>query len=326
MNDLSKLGIAILTIMSIVTALGAQVNHFGWVHADYGYGKDRYGDANGGDRLGVTQLALGIKSVRDNLTLIGLIGANALSGPGSTGAIGLQDAFIVWDKIGGSQFGISVGVQPLLFGLKPNGYPGDRSLIPSLEYGGAGGMAIAQQAGPSIVMNYAVAEGSTLFLGLFDHSSTNLAGTEGSSLFTNVFAQAKFTKLGVEGLYGVVGFESRYVGGAVDGSKPVFDAGLGIKVNQIDVSAEVISLDKGMSGTAGNELYVIAEITYDASPESKIYFDWGKAKEMDVQTIRAGTAYNFTRNLTGHLEYSMDRMPSPFSNISSFDARLSLNY
>lgn len=315
-----------LLIAAMALPAHAQVSHFGWVRADYGVGANRYGKAYGSDRLGVSQVALGIKSEHDNVTLIGVVGTSLFSNDNTPAQIGVKDAFLIWKEVGGSSFTLSVGAQPFLFGLKPNGYPGDRSLQPSLEYGQAGAFAVAQQAGLSVLVNHPLGNTGKVTFGLFDHLSKNADDTEGSTLFKNAFAQVRFDRLGVGGLYGVAGFETRYVGGTVDANKPIFTVGAGLQKRTFDISFELVRLDKSISATSDNDQYLIAELTLLPSETSKLYLDFAKAQELDARTLRAGIVRQVRKNLAAHVEVSSDKVLGSSSNVQSVDFRLTVTY
>ena len=310
MNRITCIGIA-LTLGSMAHADMA-LKHFGWLNADYGYSTDLYADSNGSDQLGAAQLALGTKATLDNVSLIGVIGADAMSNGGSqTGDhIRIRDAFIDWDKIGGTGLGASFGAQPFLFGLKASGYPGDRSIRPGIEFGGAGAVAVSRQAGPSVKLRYNAMDKATFTVGAFDNSGNNRVGAVtpgyGSGIVDNQFADLSFHDLGVAGAYGFVGFERAYVGGSVDESKPLFDGGLGYKQAFFDLSAEFIFLDPDFAGTADTENYLVAELTVMPVSKLSVYADYARADQLEAQTVRAGVTYQSHDILAWTLEYSMD--------------------
>ena len=191
----------------------------GWMQIDYGVGSDRYGDRKGDDVLGVSQYAA-VTQVQfdENISFVGVVGGTVLSN-GANEDFEIRDAFMVWDNfLDVEGLTIKAGAQPILFGLKPNGYPGDRSLQSSVEYGANGLFAVSQQAGPAIVVskNIEIIDidlAGTISVGTFDHDTENDTMTDGSSLTDNLFAQIKIDQLVLEGLYAVAGIESRYVRG-----------------------------------------------------------------------------------------------------------------
>ncbi len=300
----NTVGLFLLSATFALTQAEVAIKHFGWANVDYGYASNAvYSDSNGNDRLGTAQLALGVKATQDNLTFVGVIGSDALSFGGSSGTIGIKDAFIDWSKICGTGFGASFGAQPFLFGLKSNGYPGDRSLMPSVEFGVEGTMGVSHQAGPSIKLRYDIMDKATVTLGLFD---TDKTGKAGSSVINNQFVDIIFHDAGIPGLYGFAGYEMAYVDGTVDESKPIMDGGLGFKMPLFDVSGEYIRMAKEWAGTADDESYIVAELTVNPLTNLSLYGDYSMADQKDVSTIRTGVTYKSHEALTWILEYSMD--------------------
>lgn len=303
----------------------------GWIWAEYGAG-DRYSDADGEDSLGISEGALLGTWKYENVQAVLLLGGRNLTGDGSDGDFGIKDAFIIWDKIGGGALGLSAGVQPLFFGLKPNGFPGDRSLQPSLEFGGAGGFAVSQQAGPSVILHLDAGKRARLSGGAFDTSSTTaayfaqtgLGSIDGSTIEKNYFVQLEFGSK-ESGFYGVLGYEERYVGGAVDSSKPIVDVGLGFKGAALDLSVEVIQLDRTLTLTPDDEVYTIAELTITPNDRLGLLLDYAEAEEAQVETLRAGLTYRLQEPLLFHLEFSEDDFGDG-NTVDSVDVRLEFNF
>ena len=305
----------------------------GWIRADYGNG-DRYADADGEDNLGVSQAALLGKWTYENLEAILLLGGTNLTADSTDGDgdVGIKDAFIVWREIGGSGLTLSAGAQPLLFGLKPNGFPGDRSLQPSLEYGGAGGFAVAQQAGPSVILSYAAGDRVTLRGGLFDTSSstaayfeaTGLGGIDGSSVSKNYFAQLELQSGDEQGVYFALGYEGRYVGDEIDSTEPILDLGVGFKNKWFDLSVEYVQLDRNITRTLDDEAYGIAELTLMPTDRLQLYFDYAEAEERALETLRAGLRYQISKPLNFKFEYSEDELGN--GSIDGVDVRLELTF
>jgi hypothetical protein len=294
-------------LAAAIAQAGAEVavKPFGFANVQYGVGNDPvFKDSSGNDALGTSKLALGTKVTSDNLTFVGVIGAAASTFAGLTDVIAIRDAFIDWSHIGGTGLGASFGAQPLLFGLKSSGFPGDHSLRPSVEFGGAGGMAVSQQAGPSVKLRYEMMEKLIVTLGAFDNGAM---GKTGSSPANNHFIDLTFHDLGVTGLYGFAGFERAY-SAPDDESKPVIDGGLGFKLKMFDVSGEYIMMDKALTGTADDESYIVAELTVMPMEALSLYGDYSMASELEVSTIRAGVTYQSHPVLTWVLEYSTDLM------------------
>lgn len=306
----------------------------GWIWAEYGRG-DRYPESQGEDRLGFSEAALRAKYRNQNFEAVLLLGGVFFTGddPGNID-FNVQDAFVVWHEIGGGRFSLRAGAQPLLFGLKPEGFPGDRSLQPSLEYGGAGGFAVSQQAGPSIVLSYDLGDIGEFTAGAFDTSAstadyfrrTGLGGIEGSSLEKNYFGQLRIDRLGVDGLYGVVGWEQRYVGDSVNSSEPIFDVGLGYGNDFFDLSLELIDLDETITGTADSDTYTIAELTITPNEDLTLWADFGQSDESDLETIRVGVKVQILQPAAVHFEYSQDKLGAGSDDVHSFDVRLALNF
>ena len=299
-----KMVIALVGSLVAMTQAEVATKHFGWINVDYGQGNAPvYSDSMGNDALGTAQMALGTKATVDNLTFVGVIGSDAMSFGGAGGKIGIADAFIDWSKIGGSGFGASFGAQAFLFGLKANGFPGDRSIQAGVEFGGAGGKKVSQQAGPSIKLRYEIMDKATATVGLFD---TDVKGKAGSSIMNNQFVDITFHDLGVTGIYGFAGYERVYVGGLDDESKPIIDGGLGFKMAMFDISGEYIMMDKAWAGTKDDESYIVTELTITPMPALSIYADYSMADQIEASTIRAGVTFKSHEALTWMLEYSTD--------------------
>lgn len=122
----------------------------GFARVDYGVG-NRFGDAAGDDQFGISKMALVTETRWEDFSFVGVLGATILADqPVDTE---LKDIFVTWRNLFGSKASLRAGAEPLLFGLKPAGYPGDRSLVPSIEFGGAGAFAVSNQAGTSLVFD-----------------------------------------------------------------------------------------------------------------------------------------------------------------------------
>lgn len=190
------------------------VNVNGFIRADYGNG-DRYRESQGEDILGSSRSALAITSKYENIKGVFVIGAESLTidnGTQDDNAALMQDAFVVFENLF-NNFTLKAGAQPLLFGLKPNGYAFDHSLVESIEYGAAGAFAVSNQAGPSVITNFMFSEQVSLDLGVFDldTAGTSAFDRDGSAITDNGFIQMRFKDLFDLGIYGVAGIESRYV-------------------------------------------------------------------------------------------------------------------
>jgi hypothetical protein len=296
-----------------------KLSNFGFLRADYGVGHDRYGAAGGFDTLGVGKFALGTKAMHDNVSATLVMGASVTTASATANPSGvytadpiiqIRDAYITAEKIGGSSIGLRVGAQPLLFGLKSEGFPGDRSLQPSLEFGGANNkFNYANQAGPALKV-WDDFGGVTATVGLFDSA--------GSAITRNFFGQLKATKLGVDGLYANAGYES--VGG-----KSVFAVGAGYGNNMFDISAEFASIDLTLSQTTANEGLLIAELTVKPTSALSVYGDFGNASQASNKTIRVGAMYQFSKPVMAQAEYSIDDM-NVGTDPTSWDFRLAYNF
>jgi hypothetical protein len=303
----------------------------GFVRGDYGSG-DRYPDSRGEDQLGVSKAAFAVTAQHEDIKGVFVVGTERLTDGGASndGDVDIKDAFIV---IGGDKpqgFSFSIGAQALLFGLKPNGYPGDRSLQPSIEFGGAGAFAVSNQAGPSVIGNYRFGPNLVLRFGAFDldtDNTTNLPANDGSKLTDNLFAQLRVDRLFNTGLYATAGAESLYVGGAVNDSKAIAAAGVGFKTGPFDASIELTQLDEGIVSALDDEQYLVAELTYDPDPKWSIYTDWAQAKELDADTLRIGAHHQYTDHVTFSAEYSKDTLDfTGASDVDSVDFRITLSY
>lgn len=308
----------------------------GWIRAQYGNG-DRFPEEDGEDDLGVQQAALLGKWTYKNLEAILLIGGTNLTSDDNDddGDIRIRDAFIVWKEIGGSGLRLTAGVQPLFFGLKSNGFPGDRSLQPSIEFGGAGGFAVSQQAGPSVLLHYDVNDVFTISGGFFDTSSstaayfeqTGLGDIDGSSLDSNYILQAKLSPhRGDTGFYFFAGLEGRYIGDEIDDTKAIVDLGFGYRARRFDISIEAVQLDEEFTRSADDEVYTIAELTLYPSERVSLYFDYAMADEAEIETLRAGLQYKIASPLTFTVEYSDDDLGPGFDSVSSGDVRLEFSF
>lgn len=304
----------------------------GFIRADYGNG-DRYSQARGEDRLGVSKAALGITATYEDIQGVFVAGTERLTDGNSDndGNIDIKDAYIVVGAGKETGFSFSAGAQALLFGLKPNGYPGDRSLQPSIEYGGAGAFAVSQQAGPSIIGNYKFSPKLSLRFGAFDLDADNATGiappTDGSELTDNLFVLARGEDLIIPGLYAAAGVESIYVGGAINDSQMIFSAGVGYKLGIFGASLEFVQLDGEIVGVTDNEQYVVAEFTVLPNSEWTVYADYSMADELDADTLRVGASYQLRKYLGLSFEYSQDSFDrTGATDVDSVDVRLTFTY
>ena len=302
----------------------------GFIRGEYGVG-DRYPEARGEDRLGISKAALAADVRYEGIQGVFVIGTERLTdgNPDNDGNVDIKDAFIV---IGGQKergFSASIGAQALLFGLKPNGYPGDRSLQPSIEFGGAGAFAVSNQAGPSLIGTYKFSPAVSVRFGAFDLDSDNGTGlfppTDGSSLGDNLFVLVRANDLLMPGLYAAAGLESIYVGGAVNDSKSIATVGVGFKQGLIDASVELMQLDAEIVGATDDERYVVAELALLPNDQWTVYFDWADASESEANTLRVGAHYQLMRHLILSAEYSKDEFDvTGATDVDSADVRLAV--
>jgi hypothetical protein len=339
-----------------VSDIPVTVGFSGFIRADYGSG-NRYPKSDGEDRLGISKSFLVLTADTEDVRAILDFGASALTdtdvNPNDDGRVGIKDAFIIVGAGHPTGFSFSAGAQPLLFGLKPNGYPGDSSLTPNIDYGAAGGFAVSQQAGPSIIGNYKFTPDESLRFGAFDLVANNAlngytTATNGSKLKDNLFLLWRGNNLFATGLYATAGAERLYVGTAngrvVDDSKPIFSAGVGFKQGIVDVSVEYIHLDKNIVNTESDERYIRAAVSVQPATDWTVYGDYSNGHELGASTYRIGGSWQFRRHLALTLEYSKDQYKSsnevyaqgvapPFgsgplfgatipTNVESVDARL----
>jgi len=333
----------------------------GFVRADYGNG-DRYSVADGEDRLGFTKSLLLLSATTEDIQAILDFGGTGLSQSQGGSDIGIKDAFIV---IGAGQttgFSLSAGAQPLLFGLRPNGYPGDSSLQPNIDYGGAGAagaFAVSQQAGPAVIGTYKFTPDLSIRFGAFDLAESNTGNattaTNGSKIGHNLFILLRGNNLGDTGLYGTVGAERIYVGlpggplgtqgggpvggVMVDNSKTIYSAGVGFKQDIFDISVEYIHLDGAIVNTQDNERYIRAHASVQPVIDWTLYADYSNGHEIGVSDFRVGVNWQFRRHLAFTAEYSRDSYSStnelytgdgygttPPPNVESVDLRLTFTF
>jgi hypothetical protein len=316
----------------VVLPVGSSVDVVlhGFARVDYGAG-ERFGDASGDDQFGISKMALVTETSWNDFTFVGVIGATILADqPVDTE---LKDIFVTWRQLGGTRACARFGAEPLLFGLKPAGYPGDRTIVPSLEFGGAGAFAVSNQAGTAFVLDYPLEGVGTLQGGVFDTDATTSGAPgslEGSGIYKNYFGQLRLEGLaGIEGLYGVVGYEGRYVGqtsaGArVDETEPVFDVGLGYRTERFDLSVEYIAMDEMLTETPDTESYLIGELTVFVG-EWSLLADFATAAELEADTLRVGAAKSMNEHVSLQFEFAHDSLDSA-EDVDSVHARLAFTF
>lgn len=332
----------------------------GFVRADYGSG-DRYSSADGEQRFGTTKSLFLINMNTEDIHAVLDFGATILtdthSGGDASGTVGFKDAFIVIGDAKPTGFSFSVGAQPLLFGLHPNGYPGDSSLQANIDYGGVpGAFNVSQQAGPSIIGNYKFTPELSVRFGAAGGDftgtpySANLNFTNGSKVQHNVFVLLRDNNIAGLGLYATAGYESIFVGGPYNGEKPIYSVGAGYKQQLFDVSVEYIHLNQDIidatlalttavsAVVVRDERYVRVHASVSPVEPFTVYADYSNAHELGASTYRIGGIWQFRKHLNLMLEYSRDNYSSsnglfsPVSaviampNVQSVDARLTFNF
>ena len=303
----------------------------GFIRADYGSG-DRYPLVRGEDQLGISKAALAATVRHEGVKGVFVVGTERLTNGSNDadGDVDIKDAFIVLGSEEGRGFSWSLGAQAFLFGLKPNGYPGDRSLQPSIEYGAAGAFAVANQAGPSVIGTYRTGKTFSIRFGAFDLDADNASGftpaTDGSNLSDNALLQVRADDLFGSGVYATLGAESLYVGGPVDGSHSIMAAGVGYRRGPFDVSVELTRLDGEIVGQAKDEQYLVSEVSFNLNREWTMYADWADARELDANTVRVGAHYKYSRYVTLSSEYSRDKLGLGVDDVDSVDFRVSFSY
>jgi hypothetical protein len=302
-----------------IDANGVELTVGGFIRADVGVG-DRYTDQYGEDFIGISKAALAITTQYEGIEGVFVIGTEAGTNGDATadGNVDIKDAYIVInDFMGGVS--LSIGGQPLLFGMKSNGYPGDSSLQSSIEYGAGGAFAVSNQAGPSVIAVW----GETLNfrLGFFDQSGYANGVSEGSGWTDNILIEMNYST--DSGIYASAGFETLYRD-ATENGEPVWHAGLGYKNNSWDLSAEYFALDATVNGTTDDESYAIVELAFHVNPLWTMYVDWSEADQMEISTIRVGNKYKWNNHFFVTAEYAHDEMAT--GDLDSFDIRFTMEY
>jgi hypothetical protein len=292
----------------------------GFVRADFGTG-DRYPTEYGEERFGSSKDLLLLSVTTEDIQAILDFGGTIFNDGVNNGSAGIKDAFIIIGANNKTGFSWSVGAQPLLFGLHPNGYPGDSSLQANVDYGANGAFAVSQQAGPAIIFNYKFTPDLSVRFGAFDLAESNAANntegaTNGSKIKDNLFILFRGDNLGDTGVYATVGAERIYVGATggplgeegflVDGSKTIYSAGAGWKNDFLDASVEYIHLDAAIVNTENDERYIRAHVAVTPAPQWTIYADYSNGHEIGVNDYRIGAFWQFRKHLRFTAEYSKD--------------------
>jgi len=291
----------------------------GFVRADFGTG-DRYPTEYGEQRFGSSKDLLLLSATTEDIQAILDFGGTIFNDGVNNGSAGIKDAFIIVGANNKTGFSFSVGAQPLLFGLHPNGYPGDSSLQANIDYGADGAFAVSQQAGPSIIFNYKFTPDESLRFGAFALAESNATNTtqatNGSKIKDNLFILWRGNNIGDTGLYATVGAERIYVGASggpiggegflVDGSKTIYSAGAGFKNDFVDASVEYIHLDGAIVNTQDDERYIRAHVAVTPAPQWTAYADYSNGHELGASTYRVGAFWQFRKHLRFTAEYSKD--------------------
>lgn len=304
------------------------INYFGWINADYSYSadQDRIPAGGGHDQLGVGQTAFGLRGNQGKIHGVLVIGGSAMS-LDNAGAdnFAVRDAFFIYEDRKDNNFKLSVGAQPLLFGLKPNGYPGDRSLRASLEYGAMSSYNVAQQGEKAVRLDYVTSYGD-IELSVFDTAEGKSDATKkGSSIKDNYSLQFRPKNLYVKGLFGNIGVQNRYLA-SKDTGRQITSVGLGYEAKHFTLTAENLLIQSGyITGLDKQETVSVVEL--DIRNWNEVfwgYIDWSHAKEQDKTTQRVGLVYEFARNATFQTEYSKDEGGNKDSE--GFDMRVQFRF
>ncbi len=308
------------------------LNFGGFIRGDVGFG-DRYGDSEEDDRIGVSRSAFAILPEYKNVKGTFVVGteitsSNFLGNDGAgteDGDVDIKDVFITIEDFLADGLDVRIGAQPLLIGLKPEGYPGDHSIQGSVEYGAGGAFAVSYQPGTALTANYSFNSNNVLRVGIFDQKDFINTGVdqEGSSLSDNVFVQWTSNDLFGSGIYANAFFEDRYTT-ATDDSESIYGFGVGIKQGIFDLSVELVNLDENIMGTGDDETYIIAETMFQLNDVTSIYLDYADADELDITTTRIGLDYQYNKFTRFSLEYADDELAN--DDIDSFDIRVALEY
>lgn len=168
--------------------------------------------------------------------------------------------------------------------------------------------------------------------GAFDtgETTTGAPGSpEGSSIYKNYFGQVRLEDFVVKGLYGVAGYEGRYVGQSsggvrVDETEPVLDVGVGFKRDHFDLSVELIQLDEALTETADTETYLIGELTVFLGGW-RFLTDYATADELGADTIRVGAVKTVNEHVHWQFEWAHDTLDAA-ADVDSINARLAFTY
>ena len=110
----------------------------------------------------------------------------------------------------------------------------------------------------------------------------------------------------------------------MDDARDIWFTGLGYRNDSFDFSVEYIALDESFGGTEEDDTYIVAETTYYPTRDWAVYFDYGNADQLDLDTYRLGASYSYNKHVSLALEYARDEFDD--EEIESVDARVSFNY
>jgi hypothetical protein len=320
-----------------------ELNIGGFIWGNLGFG-DRYEDSDD-DAVGVQKAAVTVSPEYKNTRGVLVLGVDDLfnenqfsDGSDDDSNIEAKEAFvgIKFDLLGGS-LDTTIGKQPLLFGLKPNGWVGDRSIQFGLEFGGADGVNVSGQVQSAFILDWSWGgdsgssfgssvggDGSvSIRFGLFDTDDGDaLAGT---AITDNWFLQVRADDLFGTGLYGNAGYEQVDVAGSSEG---IISVGAGWMIAMFDLSLEYQGLDQNaVAGVADDETQIIAEVTANISDSWNVYLDYATADEKDVDTTRFGTTWSYNDHTDFTAEYSKDKYSATgMDDDDSIDLRVAFNF
>ena len=350
---MNKCRVALLSAMLASTGAFAadgdlELNIGGFVWGDVGFG-DRY-DGSDDDQAGVSKAAITVSPEYGNTRAVVVLGADNIfnddhfnDGSGS-GDTEFKEVFvgIKFDLAGGT-FDTTLGKQPLLFGLKPNGWVGDRSIQSGLEFGGGtttwDGMNTSGQVVTGLLFDWSWGGGGSgsaassvgsdgtvsVRFGFFDTSEDG-PGDDASTLGENYILQIRADDLFGTGVYGVAGYEGVYQG-ATDDTETLYTLGLGWEFNMFDLSLEYQSIAEEIMGTADDETLIIAEATFNLNEQWAFYVDYATADESEVDTLRVGAIYSYNDHLDFVIEYSDDTDDiDPNAEVDSIDLRAAFSF
>jgi len=356
---MNKCRVALLSALLASTGATAaddlELNIGGFVWGEVGFG-DRY-DNSDDDRLGVSKVALTLSPEYKNTRAVIVLGADGLfneehfsDGGASNNDAEFKEAFVgIKVDLAGGVFDTTMGKQPLLFGLKPNGWVGDRSIQSGYEFGGAGGVNISGQVQTAIIADWSWggdgsgsavssigSDGSwSIRFGLFDTDEDG-PGDEASSITDNFILQIRGDNLFGTGLYGSAGYQQNYQE-ISDDEEGIISVGAGWNFGMFDLSLEYQGIDQAIVeewnglplGTLDDdETVIIAEATFNLNEQWSFYADYATADEADVDTIRVGADFMYNEHMSFIIEYSDDSYATSASALDtdSIDLRAAFSF